>query len=161
MLQGFKGQSRVIIPRKTSCYECSLDMLTKKTTFPICTIANTPRLPEHCIEWASAVEWPRLFPGMILLWNVANCYTSAGLLRCRTEPYVGFPLIPVFIRSHLMVERRLDTDNPEHVKWTYDVALERAQHFGIAGVTNTLTMGVIKNIIPAIAATNAIIAGNL
>ena len=61
--EGFKGQSRVILPTITSCYECSLDMLTPPTTFPICTIANTPRLPEHCIEWASVLEWPKHFPG--------------------------------------------------------------------------------------------------
>lgn len=57
---GFKGQSRVILPTMSSCYECSLDMFNKPTTFPICTIANTPRLPEHCIEWASVLEWPRV-----------------------------------------------------------------------------------------------------
>ena len=60
---GFKGQARVILPTITSCYECSLDMLTPPTAFPICTIANTPRLPEHCIEWASILEWPRVFKG--------------------------------------------------------------------------------------------------
>lgn len=47
----------------SSCYECGLDILTPPTTFPICTIANTPRLPEHCIEWASVLEWPRVFKG--------------------------------------------------------------------------------------------------
>jgi ubiquitin-activating enzyme E1 C len=62
---GFKGQARVIFPTVTSCYECSLDMLNKPTTFPICTIANTPRLPEHCIEWASVLEWPRVHGGEI------------------------------------------------------------------------------------------------
>ncbi len=61
--EGFKGQARVILPTVSSCYECSLDMLNKPTTFPICTIANTPRLPEHCIEWASVLEWPRLKGG--------------------------------------------------------------------------------------------------
>lgn len=60
---GFKGQARVILPTITSCYECSLDMLNKPTAFPICTIANTPRLPEHCIEWASVLEWPRVQGG--------------------------------------------------------------------------------------------------
>ncbi|KAM0788121.1 hypothetical protein ACM66B_001287 [Microbotryomycetes sp. NB124-2] len=59
--EGFKGQARVILPTITSCYECSLDMLTPQTAFPICTIANTPRLPEHCIEWASILEWPKVF----------------------------------------------------------------------------------------------------
>lgn len=61
--EGFKGQARVILPTITSCYECSLDMLNKQTVYPICTIANTPRLPEHCIEWASVLEWPRLMGG--------------------------------------------------------------------------------------------------
>jgi ubiquitin-activating enzyme E1 C len=63
VIAGFKGQARVIIPTVSSCYECSLDILHKQTAFPICTIANTPRLPEHCIEWASVLEWPRVQGG--------------------------------------------------------------------------------------------------
>ncbi len=65
--EGFKGQSRVILPTISSCYECSLDILGAKKTFPICTIANTPRLPEHCIEWCSQIAWPKNFPGMFPL----------------------------------------------------------------------------------------------
>ncbi|KAH6918356.1 NEDD8 activating enzyme [Coprinopsis sp. MPI-PUGE-AT-0042] len=115
--EGFKGQARVILPTFTSCYECSLDMLNKQTAFPICTIANTPRLPEHCIEWASVLEWPRVQP-----------------------------------------DKKMDTDDPEHISWLYNVALKRAKEFNIEGVTWSLTQGVVKNIIPAIASTNAIIA---
>ena len=63
--EGFKGQARVILPTISSCYECSLDMLNKPTAFPICTIANTPRLPEHCIEWASVLEWSKVKGGML------------------------------------------------------------------------------------------------
>ncbi|KAM5534080.1 hypothetical protein V8D89_012261 [Ganoderma adspersum] len=117
--EGFKGQARVILPTVTSCYECSLDMLNKPTAFPICTIANTPRLPEHCIEWASVLEWPKVHG-----------------------------------------DKKMDTDDPEHISWLYQVAAARAKEFKIEGVTYSLTQGVVKNIIPAIASTNAIIAAS-
>lgn len=87
-------------------------------TYPLCTIANTPRLPEHCIEYVKVIQWPKENP----------------------------------------FETNLDGDDPTHLNWVFEKSQERASQFNIIGVTFRLVQGVVKNIIPAVASTNAVIA---
>lgn len=116
---GFGGVVQVIIPYKTACFEYAKRMRdTNSNIFHTCTIANNPRVPEHCIEYALEVEWDK---------------------------------------SH---DRDVDKDSIEDVEWIYKTALERAKQYKIEGVTYNLTLGVIKNIIPAISSTNSLIAAS-
>ncbi|EDW90566.1 nedd8-activating enzyme E1 catalytic subunit [Drosophila yakuba] len=116
--EGFKGNARVILPGFTACIECTLDLFPPQVNYPLCTIANTPRLPEHCIEYVKIIQWEKQNP-------------------------FGVPL---------------DGDDPQHIGWVYERALERSNEFNITGVTYRLVQGVVKHIIPAVASTNAAIA---
>lgn len=60
--EGFKGNARVIIPGRTACIDCTLDLFPPQVNFPLCTIAHTPRSPEHCIEYVKILLWPKEQP---------------------------------------------------------------------------------------------------
>jgi len=92
--------------------------MSNEKKYNICTLAETPRVPEHCIEYVYIKQWNE------------------------------------------EMKRKLNTDSREDMMWIYERALKRAEAYGIQGVTYMLTMGVLKNIIPAVATTNAIVAAS-
>lgn len=117
----------------TSCFECSLDSFPPQTHFPLCTIAETPRKPEHCIAYA------------LFAVNKGLSNPEADVIRQEFLSKFG-------------QESKLDKDDPNHINFLFEKAQARAKVFKIEGVTFMSTMGVVKNIIPAVASTNAIIA---
>ncbi|KRZ78495.1 Nedd8-activating enzyme E1 catalytic subunit [Trichinella papuae] len=118
--EGFKGSVRVILPGLSPCVECLLELYPPPVQYQLCTIANTPRSPEHCVEYVKRIAWSEKQP---------------------------------------FGDMEIDGDNEAHIQWIYNEAVKRAGAFGIHGVTIRLTKGVIKNIIPAVSSTNAVIAG--
>lgn len=61
--EGFKGNARVIIPSQDfPCIDCNINLFPPRITFPMCTLAQRPRLPEHCIEYIRLVEWTNQKP---------------------------------------------------------------------------------------------------
>lgn len=60
--EGLKGNARVILPGISACVECTLDLYPPQVNFPLCTLAHTPRLPEHCIEYVRILLWPKEEP---------------------------------------------------------------------------------------------------
>lgn len=131
--EAFKGQARVIVPGLTSCFECSLDAFPPQTHFQLCTVAETPRRPEHCVAYAlMSVQKQLANPESFVLLEEWEGKFGGG-----TE---------------------LDKDDAGHMLFLYEKALERARRFQIEGVTLQLTSGVVKRIIPAVASTNAVVA---
>jgi len=96
-----------------------------------CTIDLFP--PQQAVPLCTIAETPR---------NAAHCILYAHLVEA----------------PKAFGDEKQDKDDPQYQAWVCQRAQQRAMQFDIAGVTLMHTQGVIKNIIPAIASTNAIVA---
>ncbi|KAL0248308.1 hypothetical protein GEMRC1_003544 [Eukaryota sp. GEM-RC1] len=114
--EGFDGSYRVIVPTHTPCMSC-IDLYPPAERFPICTLANRPRAPEHCVEYAAFHLWPEQHP-----------------------------------------ETNFDLENSEHLNILMKMANNHCQEFGLELVTERMVESVVKNVIPAVASTNALVA---
>jgi len=127
------GNARVIYPGISACIDCTLDLFPPQINFPLCTIAHTPRLPEHCIEYVR-----------MLLWNKENPFTKEGKfyrLRAYKNPFEHrYWQSWSYSNKYLGEEQTpIDGDDPQHITWIHEKANERAAQFNISGVTYRLT----------------------
>lgn len=96
-----------------------------------CTLNLFP--PQQAVPLCTIAETPR---------NAAHCILYAHLIEAPKQ----------------FGDEKQDKDDPAYQNWVFQKATVRAEKFSISGVTLMHTQGVIKNIIPAIASTNAIVA---
>ena len=144
--EGLSGQVHVIIPRFTKCFNCTMKDVKQTDTVQVCTIANEPRTPSHCIIFVKFAIEQRLSSESALTiveqWKKLTVATEDESHNSGGKS----TLIPI------------DNDSPIHMQFICEKAQERARQYDIDPPDYNKTMGVIKNIIPAIASTNAIIA---
>lgn len=78
------------------------------------------------------------------------------------------PRIPehcvLYVKEKLWKDLRpdedLDADIPEHITWVAEMAQERQKAFRLGGTIDySFTLGVVKNVVPAVGFTNAVVAG--
>lgn len=93
-----------------------------QVSYPLCTIASKPRLPEHCIEYVRVLQWSKEKP-----------FSGKGpLLVC---------CLLMHVLNILYKGESIDGDNPDHMLWIYEKAQQRAAEYGIEGVNYRLTQG--------------------
>jgi len=135
--EGFEGQVTLIYPGNTACIECNVQLFVKTDNVAICTIAGKPRKPEHCVLYAGLVAFQAKQGG-------------------KEQDKWGAP----FLDEKGQPIKKWDSDEPEHMKWLWEIAVGHAKKFELdhKEVTFKLTKTVLKNTIPAIASTNALVA---
>ena len=148
--EGFKGQARVILPTITSCYECSVSALP----LPRCNGSDCP-VRSTCSRLRQRILFVPLPTHLVCQSTVLNGQAFSNGQKSSKVRWRGCLNTSLTASA----DKKLDNDDPDHIEWLYKRALSRANEFNIEGVTWALTQGVVKNIIPAIASTNAIIAG--
>jgi len=55
----WKGHVMMVYPTQTACMKCFEELFPPQIQYQLCTIATSPRQPEHCVAWAKDIAWPK------------------------------------------------------------------------------------------------------
>lgn len=140
-----------------------IDGGTEGTKHPISSVSEVPMNADYTTGFKGQAR--------VILPTLSSC------IECQLDMHAPRPAVPLctiatiprqpqhcieWAHQIAWQEQRkdepFDSDDMEHIGWIYQTALERAKQFNISGVTFQMAQGVVKNIIPAIASTNAVIA---
>ncbi|KAI1732246.1 thiF family domain-containing protein [Ditylenchus destructor] len=92
--------------------------------------------------------------------RVAGCRVIAHNCKIQDKDVSFYRKFDIIICGLDSITARRWLNAVVHVDWICEKAQERASEYGIQDVNHRLTLGVLKRIIPAVASTNAIIAGS-
>lgn len=144
--EGYDGQVHIVIPYFTQDFAGRSWMFPKRKTIATCTLASSPRKPEHCVLW-------------VMEGTEKGCWKHLANKKVRDGEWKAV--------NDMGDGRKFDTDNANDMKWITHRSIERAQKFNLdkgtplgAGfeVAYFYVLGVVKSIIPAVGSTNAMIA---
>jgi len=131
--EGLRGQGRVILPKFTACFECTLDSFPPQQAFPMCTIAETPRLPEHCIAYVYSKSF-NVF-GFFVVLKLNCCLFVSSTVWEESAFVLGRDILVLLVVPHLNIfcccvavlewercfpGRKLDKDSPEDMQWVFE-----------------------------------------
>ena len=127
--EGLNGQVHVIIPRVTKCFNCTMKDVQPKETYQVCTIANEPRTPAHCIIFVKFAIEQRLSSEAALeiveQWKkLTTVAEDEGHSNGGNSALVS-----------------IDNDSPEHMRFICEKAQERALQYDIDPPDYNKTMG--------------------
>jgi ubiquitin-activating enzyme E1 C len=90
-------------------FNIGMSLVTPNITFPLCTLANKPRSPEHCIEY--------------------------GIVQFKEKFGYFLDIMTKNILNFIFLGKSPDGDKVEDLNWIFEFADKRAKEFNIDGVS--------------------------
>jgi NEDD8-activating enzyme E1 len=127
--EGLNGQVNIIIPRVTKCFNCTMKDVQPTETYQVCTIANEPRTPAHCIIFVKFAIEQRLTSDAAL--EIVEQWKKLTSVKEDESHSSGGKTSLVSI----------DNDSPKHMRFICEKAQERALQYNIDPPDYNKTMG--------------------